>query len=82
MRSSSRATSRRGLRPVTSKTWFAVALMTLARGSYDLYTRWPKPISRPSPFLTLSTKAGTLPVLPIFVSMRSTASLAPPWRGP
>ena len=76
------AISSSGLRPVTSKTRYACALMTVARGSYDLYTRWPNPIRRPSPAFTFLMKPGTLSTEPMAASMRSTASLAPPCSGP
>jgi len=31
---------------------------------------------------TMAMKSGTFSMLPISVSIRMTASLAPPWRGP
>ncbi len=37
---------------------------------------------RPSPAFTLSMKAGMFFLSPISSSIRSTASLAPPWSGP
>ena len=43
---------------------------------------WPKPNSFSLRFFTPSMKPGMLSVLPMRSSMRSTASLAPPWRGP
>src|SRR5438477_439032 len=59
-------------------------LSTLARGSYDLYTRWPNPMSRlfASPDFTFLMKSGTLDTDPISFSIRSTASFAPPCSGP
>src|ERR1041384_3123942 len=77
IRSSSSAISSLGLSPVCPKTSSATFLMSLARGSYDLYTRWPNPISRPSPFFTFSMKAGMFFLSAISPSISSTASLAP-----
>src|SRR3972149_1954939 len=37
---------------------------------------------RPWPSMTLRTNSGTRALLPMEVSMRRTASLAPPWSGP
>ena len=74
--------SSNGFLPVTSNTSYAVFLMIVARGSKFLYTRWPKPMRRPSPRLTDSMKAGTLSIEPISESIRTTASLAPPCSGP
>ena len=82
IRSSSSAISSLGLSPVCRNTSSATFLMSLARGSYDLYTRWPNPISRPSPCFTFSMKAGMFFLSPISASISSTASLAPPWSGP
>ena len=82
MRSSSRAMSRSGLRPVTSKTSSAVRLMMLARGSYALYTRCPNPINFSSLFFTFSRNAGMFSTLPMRASIRRTASFAPPCKGP
>ena len=58
--------------------------MTVARGSCDLYTRCPKPNSRHGSFLSLARASalGMFSTLPMSMSMRRHASLAPPWAGP
>ena len=43
---------------------------------------WPNPSSNISPFLTRSMYAGTFSSEPMVFSILSTASLAPPCRGP
>ena len=82
IRSSSSAISSLGLSPVSANTSSATFLISLARGSYDLYTRWPNPISRPRPAFTSSMNRGMFFFSPISSSICSTASLAPPCNGP
>ena len=67
-----------------SSTSWHVSLITIARGSKVLYTRWPKPNNLNGSFLSLARAMywGILSTEPISSNIRKQASLAPPWAGP
>ena len=84
MRSSSSAISSSGFLPVTVNTRSAIRLITFARGIVrlvDAVAESHQPACA-SPDFTFLMNSGTRVTDPISVSIRSTASLAPPWSGP